>query len=239
MLNYYLMQADLEQSKPIDPLSVVKNVSIKSAWKMKDELQRPADSTIAIVPDSFSLLKPFMEKNMQKQLWLISSYENQLKHDGVYSIFCYQPILARMGAQKKLSKKELAIYNYIAQSENNGDRPLPKLAYDSVFMKYVQDYSPELIAAVNKTGNCKYYLKQYYHQYFINQYISPAIDSIVNSYGASYIDIGQRMVSLSDSIDFYVDYTHTTPYGNEFIANLMANEVERHLEAGRPTKDIR
>ena len=232
LLNHILLSDDIQQGPSKSLTTVFHNISAADALRMAKEIKRDSINTaFSIIPDSFRLLDPYMEKNMQKQLWLISSYENQLKHDGVYSIFCYQPELIRKGAQKKLSFKEEKMLEYLNTTDDYGDKPLPLLAYDSVFMKYVQGYSPDLIHAANNTGASKYYIRSYYHKYFINNYISPAIDSIAKLYGGDYVDIGQQMMGISDSVEFYVDYTHTTPYGNEFIAKIMAERVEKYLDS--------
>ena len=51
-------------------------------------------------------LKPQLVKNCQPLLWVISAYENQLRQDSVFSIFCLQPMLSRRSPQKQLSPVE-------------------------------------------------------------------------------------------------------------------------------------
>jgi hypothetical protein len=99
------------------------------------------------------------------------------------------------------------------------------MSYDSLFLGKIQGCSQDLVDAFSRSGQAKYFVKEYYHSFFINDYISPAIDSTVQSYGGAYIDLGRAMTGLPGSVEFYMDYTHTTPAGNQFIAEQMADKV--------------
>ncbi|MCW5906373.1 MAG: hypothetical protein KIS94_00800 [Chitinophagales bacterium] len=70
------------------------------------QLQETLPHSITFTEKDFEPVKPFMVQNMNRQLELYASYSNQLKHDSVFSVVCYQPILHRYGGQKKLSNKE-------------------------------------------------------------------------------------------------------------------------------------
>lgn len=98
------------------------------------------------------------------------------------------------------------------------------IMYDSLSM-VITNASLPLQHAINSLGDKRAYLRAYHYRYFINNYISPAIDSIVNSYDGTYIDLGREMTSLSETFEFYMDYTHTTPAANLFIANRIANAI--------------
>jgi hypothetical protein len=167
-----------------------------------------------------------MEQNMERLLYLYASYSNQMRNDSICSIVCYQPILHRNGCQKKLSAKEIALkaaYPY--------DMP-DALRFDSTGMKLVNNYLPEVQKALNRLGPHAAYLKSYHFDHFINKYISPKIDSIVTAYGRHYIDLGKNMMALPDTFEFYMDYTHTTPAGNQFIAEQIAQPIIVHFSPG-------
>lgn len=170
----------------------------------------------------FSPITPFLKQSSEEFLWHVSSYFNQLKHDQVYGIFCFQPVLSRKGFQKKLSDKEKAMYDFLDYDKPN------------------QIYAPDNISQLNlpkslqdsliKIGSYSAFIKKYVNEHFINEYISPALDSTITSHGGLYIDLGERMKILDKNLEFYMDYTHTTPAGNEFIAKEMMKGVEKYLE---------
>jgi hypothetical protein len=219
LLSYCLTNTEFKPDNIISVTSMIRNTTARDAWHIARHMDE-ADSMAPLAPDSFRYMDPYLRRNMEKQFWLIASYENQLRHDSVYSIFCFQPILARQGGQKKLSRKETALRDYI-----HDDKPEMPFIYDSIFMKNIAGLPDDLVRAVNHTGPQKNNLIKYYHRYFINDYISPITDSIVRSYGGAYIDLGKAMMPLPGSVEVYMDYTHTTPYGNQFIAEQMAAAV--------------
>ncbi len=226
LLNHYLLSGKIQTAQELQIIPVIKKLKLKDINHLIKLSLASIDPNTPIIRDSFRLIDPFMRKNMQKLFWLIASYENQLKLDSVYSIFCFQPILARMDKQKKLSKKEQAIKDFL-----NADAPEEAIisTLDSN-MHIVGNISPHLQAAFNYTGESRYFISSYNHKYFLNDYVSPTIDSIVRTYGGAYIDLGAKLVALSDSVEVYMDYTHTTPYGNQFIAEQIAKEISVYLD---------
>jgi hypothetical protein len=179
---------------------------------------------IDVIEDSFSSVDPYLIKMLNKQMWLYDSFGKQLKKDSVYWICCYQPILDRRTFQKKLSEKELVMRNFLAE-----DRPDKPYRFDSLIMEIKEEFEPGLRAVFNKMGAQKYFLTKYHNTYFINSHISPTIDSIVRLNEGSYVDIGKEMQQLPASTEFYLDYTHTTPAGNLFIAKCLAAQVDTFL----------
>jgi hypothetical protein len=227
LLNNILLRKGEEKSKEPEIKSVLKNTSVNDLTSIAKASLMDINPDKKIERDSFKCIMSYMKANMSKQLWLISSYENQLKHDGIYSIFCLQPMLARETNQKKLSVKEVTMLNQL----NKLDMENIALKVDvSLILGKNNSDAQQLIECFNQSGESRYYVRKYNNTFFINDYISPAIDSIIKLYDASYIDLGSKMTNIPDNVEFYLDYTHTTPFGNQFIAEEMAKEVYIYLE---------
>lgn len=174
--------------------------------------------------DSFLTLLPFLEKSTEKQFWLIKSYENQLAQDGVFSVYCLQPTLTRKGKQKDLHPTEQKL---LAQLHE--DAPYNRLLFDSLLidlLRWPENVKPVLAAM----GDAKCFMPQYYYKHFINDYISPNIDSIVTKAGGRYVDMNTRLDTMGAQTFFYVDHCHLTVKGNEYVANILAEEVEGFLK---------
>lgn len=64
---------------------------------------------------------------------------------------------------------------------------------------------------------------------FFDGPFSAKADSLVTSYGASYIDMNKEMQQLTAKDEFFVDYCHLTPFGNKFAAHQIAMRVDEYL----------
>ena len=158
--------------------------------------------------DSFKMIESIMERNVQKQLFLVKSYEHQLALDSIHSIYVMQPILTRRIKQKKLSALEKRIYDQYQKVQPEDLRN--SFDFDNL-TAWSQGFDKPTKDAIVKMGNAKYFIGRYYNQYFLNDYLSPMIDSLVMSEGGSYIDINSLMADMSEKNEFYVDYCHMTP----------------------------
>ena len=198
-----------------------------SILRASDATNLPIRTDIAYPADSFLTIEPFLRQNVSKELWLIRSYENQLKMDHVYSVFCFQPMLLRSGQQKKLSMLEQKLKQAVASS-NGFDFKKGRQSMDNWSLT-TSSFSEAVIDSLKKMGDSRYFISSYYHDHFINTYLSPMIDSIVRSAGGDYIDINATMTLMPATSEFYVDYCHTTPFGNKYISGLIAEKVEGFL----------
>lgn len=170
----------------------------------------------------YKIIEPQFIDNSKDFLWLINSYESQLRSDSVYSVFCLQPILSRREHQKQLSALETKIRGNIER--NN----VKRAALNSSLLNNAQTSGRGNLYDT-LTGLKKYYIESYLHAYYYDEYLSPHIDSLVRHYGGSYIDVNERITQLKSTDEFYVDYCHLTPSGNEFVADLLLDKVEIYL----------
>jgi hypothetical protein len=171
---------------------------------------------------AFELVKPYLHVS-DKMLWLISSYERQLKTDGVYSIFCLQPTLRRRGYQKELSPTELRLRASL-EKVTVADTINTRLAINSdkgLLLLYAT-IEPIIHQGV-------YWMPDMLSAYVFNQ-LSPVLDSTVSSNGGTYLDINKEMTGIKSEEEFYVDYCHLTPYGNEFVAEMLADKVDSFMK---------
>ena len=179
---------------------------------------------------SYDLIHPFITRNMQKMLWLINAYERQMQDDHVLSIFCIQPLLVRREAQKPLSPLEL---NLRSVFEKKNSFHVNTIADSVAIQPYIDSYSQQLpsdlLAALDRIGCNKFKLPDYIARTF-EDYLSPAVDSIVSSHDGRFIDMGKQMKNISADHEFYVDYCHMTPYGNQFVAAQMASAMDDFLK---------
>jgi hypothetical protein len=225
-LSYVAMHGPVQEHGGMSLWEIVKYVIGRITWSDVKYITHHPDVVLphkVVNPKDFLPIQPYMEKNLEKQMRLYATYERILQGDSVFSVVCYQPILDRGGMQKQLSDKEKKIKAFLNYQEPES------MSYDSVLMKISGNYPQDLQNAFNKLGSERAYLKTYHYDYFINAYISPTIDSIVRSHGGVYIDLGEKMTRLGPDVEFYMDYTHTTPFGNQFIAEQIAEPIATHL----------
>ena len=158
-----------------------------------------------------------------KIFWLIGSYQQQLRADKVYSIFCLQPTLQRRQYQKQLSPTELRLRNIL---ETITAADTAKLnAYLDETGKADQRFKD----LCQQLGPDKYFVKTSYKLYALSE-VSPFIDSITIANGGAFVDVNKAMTTLGPDKEFFMDYCHLTPYGNCFVAQLLFNKVETYLQ---------
>ena len=76
-----------------------------------------------------------------------------------------------------------------------------------------------------KTGQLANIIPAFYY----DRYFSGHVDSIVTSTGNDFIDMNKEITALSDTTEFYVDYCHLTPFGNEFTAQKLSEHIDKYL----------
>jgi hypothetical protein len=179
---------------------------------------------------NYKIIEPYLIQNLQKMLWLINSYETQLETDNVYSVFCIQPLLLRNEAQKQLSPLEVKLRSVI---EKTHTMYIVTVADSVAFQPSVESFLKKLPGSlaniVKKMDNNKFKIQEYAALVF-NDYLSPKVDSIVRLHNGTFIDMGKQMTGLTVEQEFYVDYCHMTPFGNQFVAEQMANAIDTYLQ---------
>lgn len=173
---------------------------------------------------SYELIKPNLIIS-KKLLWLIDSYERQLRADGVYSIFCLQPMLRRRIYQKELSVTEQRFRTFL-ERVTIGDT-LNLKANPGEFGKLFNDQQ-----LADQMGVDKYWVNVLIQEYMFNDF-SNVFDSIVTVNGGTYLDINKAMTGLGGDKEFYVDYCHLTPFGNQFVAELLLKKVALYIAQKR------
>lgn len=173
---------------------------------------------------SYEAFKKY-RKPSKKMLWLIRSYERQLNEDGVYSIFCLQPLLKRKNDQKQLSPTEERFRNFLDKKITVADT-----INMSHYLNESTKLDPEYKKMASEVGIDKYWLFRLSNAYFFNDY-SLLLDSVVTANGGAYIDINKSMRGLGADKEFYVDYCHLTPFGNEFVAEQLARKVDGFMKS--------
>ena len=168
---------------------------------------------------SYQVLKK-MSKPSKKIMWLIASYEKQLYTDGVYSIFCLQPMLKRVGDQKELSANETRFRSFLEKKVTIADT----INVQSTISQMLKS-NPEYRPVLNELGVDKYWIGGLIDAYFFNDF-SPLLDSVVTTNGGAYIDMNKTVKGMGADKEFYVDYCHLTPFGNQFVAEQMAQKVD-------------
>jgi hypothetical protein len=226
--NYFLHNDHTRNARDRETVlvNITKQFSIKNAERFITLRKTKLNTSVEYPRDSFIPVEHYLERNMKKQLWLIQSYEWQLAHDSVCSIFVLQPTLARMDKQKKLSPIEQQLYHELFKNQVDSTN---LTGMDSLILN-VRIADKSLVAAINSMGYARYFIPRYYQRYFIGGYISPTIDSIVRTTGGVYIDVNKQIESLPATTEFYVDYCHLTPTGNEYVAGLMFEQAKKFIE---------
>lgn len=160
----------------------------------------------------------------QKIHWILDNYQAQLEKDGVKSIFCLQPTLEREYGQKELSTLEKKMYAAMYPPVTLKE----KLCLESNMPALIHQF-PEFKRVVNIFGNERLCHINRLSNGFGPQLIAPILDSIVGKHHGVFIDIGQHIQHLTRNQEFYVDYCHLTPFGNAYIAEIIAPEIEKIL----------
>jgi hypothetical protein len=174
---------------------------------------------------SCQAIRNFQKQNLSKKmLWLIRSYEKQLNADGVYSVFCLQPMLKRKGDQKDLSPTEERFRKYLEKKVTVADTVNAYPLMNQAIKKH-----PEYQSLANELGVDKYWSAIIASAYFFNDY-STVLDSLVTANGGAYIDINKAMKGMASDKEFYVDYCHLTPYGSSFVAEQLAGKVSTFMK---------
>jgi len=63
--------------------------------------------------------------------------------------------------------------------------------------------------------------------YFFDDYLSSAFKETARQFGVDYIDMNAEIASLGPETEFYTDYCHLTPAGNQFLAEALARWILR------------
>jgi lysophospholipase L1-like esterase len=61
--------------------------------------------------------------------------------------------------------------------------------------------------------------------YFFDDYLSAAIKKTAERFGVSYIDMNAEISGLGPEVEFYTDYCHLTPEGNQRVAEILARSI--------------
>lgn len=206
-----MLESKSDQSKFPYAVTYYRNWLEKNGRALLKE-QEPHKS-LAFNFDDYKKIEPQLIKNAQTTLWAISAYERQMQADSVFSIRVLQPLLLRKGKQKELSKLEK---NFVQQ--------LDKTMYlDSAALRLAkQNYGVlhEKITEVYKIG----------YGWFFDEYLSHAEDSIVTLYGSIFIDMNEKITGLKSSDEFFVDYCHLTPFGNDFLAKQLVPAIDMFMK---------
>ena len=60
--------------------------------------------------------------------------------------------------------------------------------------------------------------------YFFDDYLSAAIGKTAGQFGVPYLDMNAEIAGLGPEVEFYTDYCHLTPQGNQRVAEILARE---------------
>jgi lysophospholipase L1-like esterase len=61
--------------------------------------------------------------------------------------------------------------------------------------------------------------------YFFDDYLSAAIKKTAEEFGVPYIDMNAEIANLGPEVEFYTDYCHLTPAGNQRVAEILARSI--------------
>jgi lysophospholipase L1-like esterase len=61
--------------------------------------------------------------------------------------------------------------------------------------------------------------------YFFDDYLSAALARTAAQFGVPYIDMNAEVAGLGPDFEFYTDYCHLTPEGNERVAEILARKI--------------
>ncbi|HWB63829.1 MAG TPA: hypothetical protein VG603_09985 [Chitinophagales bacterium] len=183
---------------------------------------------ITLEPDisAYNLKKHFNPVST-KLLWLVASYEKQLNADGVYSVFCLQPTLQRRENQKQLSPLELKFRNKL-ETVTVVDTVNIKANIEQLIPGIINNSGLTFDSLRKEMGLSIYGIKNLNGAFLLND-MSPVFDSLITANGGAYVDVNKKMNDMGSDKEFYTDYCHLTPYGNQFVAELLLKKVELYL----------
>ena len=95
-----------------------------------------------------------------------------------------------------------------------------------VFQKQLSPLEMKLRANLEPDSSVNMILLE---EHFVDDYFSSKTDSVVTSYGADFIDFNKQIIQLGNDKEFYVDYCHLTPFGNDFIATTLEQKVLKYV----------
>jgi lysophospholipase L1-like esterase len=61
--------------------------------------------------------------------------------------------------------------------------------------------------------------------YFYDDFLSAALRDLAGSFGIEYIDMNSEIAQLGPDVEFYTDYCHLTPQGNQYVAGVLARAI--------------
>lgn len=61
--------------------------------------------------------------------------------------------------------------------------------------------------------------------YFYDDYLSDAFRKTAEQFGVPYVDMNAEISGLGPDFEFYTDYCHLTPQGNERVAEILARKI--------------
>ena len=106
-------------------------------------------------------------------------------------------------------------------------------------VKFVFMLQPMLQRSINKPLNvteqnlftyrmhsAKYDTTKLVERFFIDRHLSPLIQAESERSGFGFIDANREIVDLPEELEFYTDYCHLTPEGNNIVAQLVFRELE-------------
>lgn len=192
------------------------------------DLRGIKDSVIPfeIPAEKMEAFKTLVQKTDRKILWMIASYEEQLKQDGVASIFCLQPTLQRELGQKQLSDREKRMYDFMYKGN---DLTLKKKACLLSMLPMLEKELPEIRTAHERLGIDVLCHTDRMTNGYGPAFIAPVIDSIVRDHGGAFVDIGSRITRLDRLFEFFTDYCHLTAKANTYVAEMLVPEIEKKL----------
>jgi hypothetical protein len=63
--------------------------------------------------------------------------------------------------------------------------------------------------------------------YFYDDFLSAALKDLAGRFGIEYIDMNSEIAQLGPDVEFYTDYCHLTPQGNQYVAGVLASAIIR------------
>jgi lysophospholipase L1-like esterase len=61
--------------------------------------------------------------------------------------------------------------------------------------------------------------------YFFDDYLSAAFHKTADKFGVPYLDMNDEIAGLGPDFEFYTDYCHLTPAGNQRVAEILARKI--------------
>ena len=57
--------------------------------------------------------------------------------------------------------------------------------------------------------------------YFYDDFLSAAFQKTAEGFGVPYVDMNREIAGLGPDVEFYTDYCHLTPQGNQRVAEIL------------------